>query len=69
MIKIMDREEWRDRAIEHGTELRKVKKQLEIAVKYLKKLTHKEDWRLAREALQKINEVENEYVALDNQTK
>lgn len=28
----MTREEWRMRAIEHGTELRKVKEQLEIAI-------------------------------------
>ena len=34
-------------------------KQLKIAEKYLKKLMHKEDWRLAREALQQIKEIEN----------
>lgn len=28
----MNREEWRTRAIDHGTELRKVKEQLEIAI-------------------------------------
>ena len=35
-----------------------LEKQLKIAEKYLKKLTHKEDWRLAREALQQIKELE-----------
>lgn len=35
-----------------------LEKKLNIAVKYLKKLTHKEDWRLAREALQQIKELE-----------
>lgn len=39
-------------------ELAKVKKQLEIAKKYLKKLTHKEDWRLAREGLKQIEELD-----------
>lgn len=50
----MTREEWRDRAIEHGTELRKVKKQLEIAIKVLK---HYQDKHLCKEALEKIDEV------------
>lgn len=36
----------------------RLEKQLKIAEKYLKKLTHKEDWRLAREALQQIKELE-----------
>ena len=35
-----------------------LEKQLKIAEKYLKKLTRKEDWRLAREALQQIKELE-----------
>lgn len=37
-----------------------LEKQLKIAEKYLKKLTHKEDWRLAREALQQIKELKQD---------
>lgn len=45
--------------LEHDrtNELQRLKKQLEVAVKYLKKLTHKKDWRLAKEALQQIKEL------------
>lgn len=40
--------------------IERLENQLEVAVKYLKKLTHKEDWRLAREALKQIKELEND---------
>ena len=34
----MTREEWRDRAVEHGVEIAKLKKQLAIAVEALEKI-------------------------------
>ena len=36
----------------------RLERQLSVAIKYLKKLTHKEDWRLARQALNEIKELE-----------
>lgn len=49
-----------DTLVQAVDRIERLEKQLEVAVKYLKKLTHKEDWRLAREALQQIKELENE---------
>lgn len=69
----MTREEWRDRAIEHGTELRKVKKQLEIAKDFIFRCANdiSGDWYInsAKCVLKRIEELENEFVALDNQTR
>ena len=61
----MTREEWRDRAIEHGIEIAKLKQQLEIAVEALKEYA---DGRykkyglavrdyIAKEALKEIEEL------------
>ena len=44
MIKIMDKAEWRRRAVEHGAELAKVKQQLAIAVEALEKYADKRNW-------------------------
>jgi hypothetical protein len=72
----MTREEWRTRAINHGTELRKVKEQLRIATEALKcyqqKMWNYEDeynyypcktggWIHAEKALKKIKELEDKY--------
>lgn len=40
----MTREEWRDRAVEHGVEIAKLKKQLAIAVDCLKEYARKDLW-------------------------
>lgn len=55
----MTREEWRDRAIEHGVEIAKLKKQLEIAIKCLKnyKSGTTDKW-FAEVALEQIEELD-----------
>ena len=59
----MTREEWRDRAVEHGVEIVKLKKQLAIAVEALKTYAQDKDcWEDVREecklVLKQIKELE-----------
>lgn len=64
----MDKNFWRNKAIEHGVELMKVKKQLEIAIEALTIYADVYQWDIdtfcgdlqtARKALNKIKELDN----------